>query len=401
MSKRNLLIIGGSYEQKPLIKKAQELGYTTIVIDLNEEAPGYLLADHSRKISTTDIDGAIKIAKEFNVIGVLTNSSESAIVTVAEVSKALSLPGIPVEVAECATDKELMKKKFKEFNLPTSDYIIATSLKEAKENILRLNLPAIIKPVDGAGSRGVLRIDNIEELDFAFNYSINYSKKKRCIIEEFVEGIELSSDSMSYNGETEVLAISDKEKYISDKNYVAMNIVYQARFSQKEIFIAKELIKKVTKSVGIKEGPSHTEIIRKKENDFVVIETAARGGGFFTFSKVVPTISGLDTLEQIINLAVGKPVDIKPKFNKGAVLRFLTADEGKITSLSGLEEAKKVKGVIDVGFFLKVGDIVKKIEKDGDRIGYMIITGKNAQDAIQISDKIVNILKVEIEPNYK
>jgi len=400
MSKGNLLIIGGSYEQEPLIKKAQKLGYTAIVIDLNEDASGYLIADHRRKISTTDIDGAIKIAKEFNIIGVLTNSSESAIVTVSKVSEALSLPGIPVEVAICATDKEFMKKKFKEFNIPTSDYIIATSLNEAKENILRLNFPVIIKPVDGAGSRGVLRIDDIEELDFAFNYSINYSKKKRCIIEEFVEGIELSSDAMTYNGETEVLAISDKEKYVSDKNYVSMNIVYQARFSQKEISIAKELVKQVTKSVGIKEGPSHTEIIRRKKNDFVVIETAARGGGFFTFSKVVPAISGLDTLEQIINLAVGKTVDIKPKFNKGAVLRFLNADEGKITSLSGLEEAKRVKGVIDVGFFLKVGDIVKKVEKDNDRIGYMIITGKDAQDAIQISDKIVNILKVEVEPNY-
>jgi len=396
-TKGNLLIIGGSYEQEPLVRKAKEMGYTSVVIDLDENAPGYNIADIRRKISTTDIPSTIALAKEFSVKGVLTNSSESAIPTVAETAKALGLPGNSPNVAEATTDKEVMKLAFLKKNLPVADFVVVRDEKEAVLAADKLKFPCIIKPVDSAGSRGVLKIDNPDEVRKSFRYSIAFSKKKKCLVEEFIEGIEMSADALSYQGKTEVLAISDKKKE-SGKNNVAMNIVYPPRFSPEEVKKAKNLIKKVVDAVGIINGPSHTEIIRRKKNDFVVLEIGSRGGGFYTFSKVVPAISGIDTMKSIIDLAVGNPIKIKPKRNNAAVLRFIGGKPGKIVELGNIDEARKVQGVLDAGYFLKKGDLVKKIEKDGDRVGYMIIIGKTQEAVIKAADRVESLMRVKTTP---
>jgi biotin carboxylase len=396
-----LLIIGGSYEQEPLIRKAKDMGYKTIVIDINEESPGYKISDVRKKISTTDYESAIRLAKEYKIKGVLTNSSDIAILTVAKVCESASLPGISVEVAKKATDKELMKIAFKKNNVKTADFFIVNSEKEAMSAADKLGFPCIIKPTDGAGSRGVLRIDNKNEVEKSFKYALSFSKNKKCIIEQFIEGIEMSADALTFNGEIEILAISDKEKVEEGKNCVAMNIMYPPRFSKEETINAKNFIKSVIKSIGIQNGPAHTEIIRRGKNDFVALEIGARGGGFYTFSKVVPEICGIDTQEQLINLAVGKRIEIKTKQNRAAVLRFTTGNPGIITKLGDLTKAEKIKGVIKVGYFMKIGDTVRKIEKDGDRVGYMIISGNNRKEVIKISDKVAKMLKVKTTPVKK
>mgnify|MGYP001432215699 FL=1 len=198
MENEYLLIVGGSYDQEPLIRKAKKLGYKTVVVDINEDLPGYKIADVKRKISTRDIEAGIKIAREFNVKGVLTNASESAICTISAICDTLSLPGLPPKVAEKVTDKELMKIAFEKHNLPTPKFYLVKSKSESFKAIKKLGYPCIIKPVDGAGSKGVLRIDKFEEIENAFNYSYSFSNKKRCLIEEFVEGVEMSADALSF-----------------------------------------------------------------------------------------------------------------------------------------------------------------------------------------------------------
>ncbi len=401
LTKDALLIIGGSYEQEPLIRKAQQMGYRTVVIDWDEQAPGYKIADVARRVSTTDAAGAIALGKEFNIIGVLTNASETAIVTIAKVAEALGLPGTTIEVAERTTDKELMKLAFQKYYLPTAPFSVVRTEVEALVAAEKHGFPCIIKPADSAGSRGVLKMDAITEVPAASAYALNCSKKKKCLVEEFIDGIELSADSLSYQGYTEVLAISDKEKAISGKNQVAMNIVYPPRFPPEEVAIAKKLITDAVHAVGITDGPAHTEIMRRGKNDFVIIEMGSRGGGFFTFSKVVPAISGIDTLEQLILLAVGKPITITPCANNAAVLRFTTGVPEKIVKMGDDAKARSLQGVLDAGYFMKIGDRVKPIEKDGDRVGYMILTAPTREQVTVLSDKVYDLLQVETIPDIR
>ncbi len=389
-----LLIVGASYEQEVLIQKAKEMGFRTVVIDIDENAPGLAIADRKAILSTLDIDSAIEIAKEYNIVGVLTNASESAIMTVAHVAQSLFLPGNSIDVANKSTNKELMKCAYRENNLPTANYFTLSQEDEAVYAANSIGYPCIIKPIDGAGSRGVLRIDNEHEVIGAMKYSVSYSKLKRCIIEEFIEGIEMSADALSYNGKTEILALSEKRKFNSARNNVAMNIIYPPRFSKNELLNAKELIIDAVNAIGITDGPSHTEIIRRGKNDFMLLETASRGGGFYTFSKVVPAITGIDTMAQLVNQAIGRPIEIIPKKNNAAVLRFIDAKPGIITKYGDLRKANRVKGVIAAGYFKKIGEMVSNIEKDGDRIGYMIISAKTRKEAIAISDKVNLLMKI-------
>ena len=95
---------------------------------------------------------------------------------------------------------------------------------------------------------------------------------------------------------------------------------------------------------------------------------------------------------------MGKPIEIKPKRQNAAVLKFLSGKPGRIVKLGDSKKANKTKGVISAGYFVKEGAIVKKVERDGDRVAYIIVCANNRREAQNIANEVSTILKVKTEP---
>ncbi|KAF5422775.1 MAG: Biotin carboxylase [Candidatus Methanomarinus sp.] len=393
--KKTIMFIGAGKYQLPGIEKAKEIGLKVIAIDRDLDAPGFKVADVPVVLDVTDIEGAIKIAKENDIDGILTVASDIAVPTVAAVAEELGLPGISPEVAKIATNKALMREKFIEHGVPSPKFRKVRTLDEAREAVEKIGASVVIKPVDNAGSRGVSKIDKIDGLIDAFYHAQKHSRVDDVIVEEFIGGIECTIEGMTYKYKTEILAISEKKK--PDGQYrVATDLTYPPSFTEEVIKDIKNVVELAIEAVGIDMGATHSEVMVTPHWKPILIEVAARGGGFKVFSDVIPFVSGVDAVLENIKMCIGRKPDIKPKYEKCVVLRFFTPNQGMLNEIIGFEEAKLVKNT-DVGLFKKVGDIIPPLATDGDRTGYILAWGDTRNDAIKSADTVENIVKFVIK----
>lgn len=395
MMKKTIMFVGAGEYQLPGIKKAKEMGLRVVATDYDKNAPGLKVADVPVVLDVKDIEDSIEIAKANKIDGVLTIASDIAVPTVATVADELGLPGISPEVARIATNKALMRECFVEHGVPSPKFREVRTLDEVREAVKAIGFPVVVKPVDNAGSRGVSKVDNLEEVSAAFNHAKTNSKSGEVIAEEFINGIECSMEGMTYKSETEILALSEKKK--PEGHYqVATDITYPPSFSDEVIEDIKNVAKQAIKSIGINMGPTHTEIILTPQLKPMLVEVAARGGGFGTFSDIIPLVSGVDAVAANIKMCLGQEPDIKPKYKKGVVLRFFAPPEGILKTVIGFEEAKTIENV-KVDLFKKVGDTIPPLATDGDRTGYILAWGETRREAIKKADTVESRVNFIVE----
>jgi len=153
---KTILIIGAGIMQEPAIKIANELGFTTVVTDYNKNAPGMKIADYPVIVSTRDIDGTVRVLKEFNkkvkIDGVITIGTDASM-TVSAVANALGLRGISFETAEAASNKLKMRERLKAHKVPIPVFYKCWSIYDLKKITKKLDYPFVVKPVDNMGAR--------------------------------------------------------------------------------------------------------------------------------------------------------------------------------------------------------------------------------------------------------
>jgi biotin carboxylase len=395
MPKKQLMIIGAGKFQLPGIKKALELGLEVIATDGNPDAPGLKVATRSEVLDVKDIKGHLKLAKSLKLNGVLSISAEPPLRTVAAVAKEKKLTTTSLKAIEIGLNKGLQRRLFLKNKLSQPRFALAKNYKEALKAVSAIGFPSVIKPVDNAGSRGVYVLENKSELRLATKQAFSFSKTKEIIIEEFIEGTECTVDGITIGGKHHILAISDKYKPES-KFRVATQLCYPARFPQAVITEIEKMMKKAYSAMGIDNAPTHSEVIVSK-NKPVIVEVACRGGGFYIFTHAVEATSGIDVLSLWIKTCLGESVKVGKPLKRGVVLKWLAPSPGKLRAINGVDRLKKIKGLIDYGFFIKPGGEIPELTTDGKRTGYILIKGRDSQEALERIDLASKSLVFDIE----
>ena len=288
----------------------------------------------------------------------------------------------------------LSRERFLNAGLAQPDFEIVCDLKDLKGAADKIGFPLVIKPVDNSGSRGVALVDGPEQLQDAFSAALENSKNGKVVLEEFVSGTELTIEGLSVNGHHHILAISDKFK--PEGSYrVATQLAYPAELSDS---MKAEVIKLITSAYDAAEvdnTPTHSEIIVTPDGPKIV-EIGCRGGGFYVFTRVVEAASGYDIIGNWTRMCVGDIIDEPKPLRRGVVLRFYAAVPGKLVSVKGVEEAKKMEGV-ETDLFLKPGDIIPELKTDGSRTGWMLVRGNDRAHAIARADIVSETVKFETE----
>lgn len=389
---KRVLILGASMLQIPAIKNAKELGYYVGVVDFNPNAPGIKYADEYLNISTIDTNKIIEAAKEFHVDGILTLATDMPIRSVAIACKELNLPGISPSTAIKATDKSEMMEAFKLYSVPHPWFHTVTSEKELNTLKNNLEYPCIIKPTDNSGSRGVVLVNNESELDDAYRYGIKESRSGRMIIQEYLQGIEVSVEIMVQNGIPKVIAVTDKIT-TGAPHFVEMGHSQPSSLPDKHIIKINEVAIKAVNSIGINRGPAHVEIMLTASGP-KLIELGARLGGDYITSHLVPLSTGVNLVEAVIKDACGESFDITQKFSKASMIKYFTATNGFIREIYGVEDAKKIPGVVEVSFMKNAGDCVGNIHSSNDRIGFIIVQDKDIYLAEKACLEAINCVSI-------
>lgn len=387
-----VIILGAGPLQVPAIKIAKKLGFYVLCIDYNPHAVGFQYADESSIISTVDMPAILAFAQRVNPDYVITSTSDAPVRTAAYVSEKLGLPtGISYENSLCATYKDAMRSRLDRHKIPMPEYASCDNLSDFIRAIEYFDYKCIVKPIDGAASRGVILINqrmDRSELGNLFSETIVSSHKSSLMVEEFVSGPEVSVEAITIGGVTQILAITDK--MVTDPPYfVELGHSEQSKLDEIVKTQICILTKQVVAAIGISDGSSHTEI-KVTRDGLRVIETAARLGGDFITSKLVPLSTGVDMVEGSIYLAVGREYDFTPAFDRGSAIRFITSDTGYISSITVDDTLGSIPGFREICLYKSVGDAISSPHSSNDRVGHIICDGCCAKDAAMAAKRALS-----------
>ncbi|MCH5258524.1 MAG: ATP-grasp domain-containing protein [Lachnospiraceae bacterium] len=397
---KKMMILGASELQVPAIRKAKELGYQIILVDYNEKAVGFDLADVKLVVSTLDQEEVYHQALIYQPDVVITSTSDGPVRTAAYVNEKLGKrPDLSYEDSLCATIKSHMRNRLKENHVPIPEYYAVQNFEEFQAAVEALNGNCIVKPADNAGSRGVTalngtKVQTEEELLSTYEYSKDHSRNGTVMVEEYMTGPEVSVEAMTVNGKTTILTITDK--FITPPPYFVEIAHSEPSSLSGEI---QERIRQVAlqaiAAIRLENGPSHTEI-KVTEQGPKIVELAARLGGDFITSKLVPLSTGVDMVGASVLLATGEKVNLESKWNKGAAIHFIQGTEGVIKNIEIDEALYDLEGVEETVLYKKAGDTVHATKSSNDRIGHIITVGEDAAQALETGRKALELVKVEV-----
>jgi len=380
ISKKKLMILGAGEIQVPVIIKAKDEGFFVIVVDFDESAPGFKYADIKLVISTHDEKKIFEQAVKNNIDGILT-TSDFPVRVVASIAEKLGLKALSRESANICTNKFLLRQKLKYSNLNCPKYILAKTINDL--SVIDF-FPAIIKPIDSSASRGVKKVNSKEELKKEFEISLSYSNAKKIIIEEFIEGKEFSVESLTYNGETDIIAITEKNKIGEDKGYfVEYSHKIPANITKHESKLIKQTTIDIIKAINLNNSSSHTEIIISNDKAYLV-EIGARLGGDFIASDLVYLSKGVDMLKNIIKMSVNEEIDIKTKYHKYSAIQFITQDN-YLSAKNFIDTKNKQMIKFDIKPYKNIS-----IKNSLDRLGYIILQTLKNNELEDLLNKINN-----------
>lgn len=398
---KKLMILGASILQLPAIKKAKKMGYQVVAVDMNPEAIGFKEKGISKEvISTIDIPLVVEAAKKHKIDGIMTLASDMPMRTVAVVAEEMNLVGISQETALRATNKAEMRVSLKKANVPVPIFFKVDDKKEYLEAVYKIKeagYKCIIKPVDNSGSRGISLLSDYNEqtIEKAFNYSSEYSRTGSLMVEEFMEGPEVSVETLSINGECHVIQITDKLT-TGEPYFVEMGHSQPSQLPENVKHKICEITIAANRAIGIENGPSHTEIKVTKDGPKIV-ELGARLGGDNITTHLVPLSTGVDMVECCIKIALGEKVDINAKYQKASAIKYLKTEKGIIQSIEGLEKARNIEGVQQLDMVYGVGDEIGEIRSSVDRVGFVVAQAGDIESAKQCCDRALDEINIRVE----
>ena len=388
------MIVGASVLQLPAILRAKEMGLEVAVVDYNPEAEGVREATKYYNASTMDENAVLAAAEEYKPDGIMTLATDMPMRGVAKASDKLHLHSISYETAVKATDQYDMIKAFKEYDVPSPWFFVVDSLAELKTLESEVSFPCIIKPTDNAGSHGVAKVFSFQELLDNYEYAHSCSRHGKVIVEEYLDGPEVSVEVMVVNGIVHVLQITDKIT-TGAPHFVEMGHTQPSRLPFPTQDAIRQVAESACKAVGINKGPAHVEM-KVTSRGPVMIELGARMGGDNITTHLVPLSTGIDMVGSTIKVALGEDPDIKPTLHCGSAIRYFEVPFGVIKTIDNMDEARRVPGVKQITFTKQVGEESSPIQCSNDRIGFVIAQGATAEDAVKACEEAMKVIQIRI-----
>lgn len=360
---KKLAIIGASYLQLPLVCKANAMGIETHCFAWEEGAVCREFSDYFYPISILDKEAIFVKCSELDIDGITTIATDMAVPTICYVAERMGLIGNSYVSSLFSTNKGLMRNRFKEFKVQSPNFIEVDSF--MKEILNDFHFPLIVKPIDRSGSRGVNKVNNEIELKESINIACEESLTGRCIIEEFISGVEVSVESITWNGQHHIVAVTDKVT-TGSPFFVELAHHQPSLLSFELLEKIKSETFKALNSLQIKYGAGHSEFKITDTGEVYIIEVGARMGGDFIGSHLVELSTGYDFVKEIINVALNNfesPELPSSVFSSG--IFFLSKEtEALLPFFSSDNDFDIEKKILDPN--------LKVINNSNDRSGYLI-----------------------------
>ncbi len=403
---KRLLVLGGSRQALAGLKQIKAaLDVELAICDMDAAAPGFELADYQILASVYHLDQCLPAVLEFHkttpVDGVMCLACDVPHI-VARIAEALNLPGIPVEAADLAVNKLAMKNRFERDGVSVPRYAQISGVSD----ILRFkdkwkNL--VIKPSDSRGSKGVSLYGERGNSEWAFAHAKAASPSGTVMVEQYLSGPQLSTESIVIDGHVVTPALCDRsypflEKYAP---FIVENGGDMPSNQPMEILDeVRALLQKAATSMGIQNGVVKGDIVVHQGQPYI-IELAARLSGGYFCTHLIPFSTGVYLVEAVARLALGEkldPRDWQAKAHRYVSSRWLIPDAGRVTGFTDPDVVRALPDVLVFESWAEKGQVIGGAENAAASVAMVQATGKSREEAIMTAERALDAFAINVEP---
>ena len=384
---RRLLVLGAGPAQLGLLEAARDTDVYVIAADRDPAAAGFALADRRAIVSTEDESGIAQLADAERVNGIVAPGNDWPVGIAARVAARLGLPHpISPESGVLVTSKLRQRQRFAEAGVPQPRWKLAGGPDD------ELGFPVVVKAPDRQGQRGLSLVRTPAELEEAVAAAIGASRAQRCMIEELVEGPEVTVVGFSARGSFRAVVVTDR--VVADPPAFGVALAHVFPSSAPGLERAVDTARRAAKALGIESGPTYTQLRIGADGPHVV-ELAARLGGGHD-AELVERVTGFPLNRATIAAALGEdpPSGVEAPY-PAAVTRFLVAPPGELRSVSGVEDAEAVDGVQYVRVYRRPGDRIEPLRHGPDRAGAILAVGATREEALERAERAAGLVRFE------
>lgn len=404
---KTLLIVSGGIEAADAAKHARAMGLHVVVSDIDPNAPGFQFAD-DRIIA--DVYGpeetaaaAEKFARDVRPIDGVICVAADAPMTAAMVAERLGLPGISMQTAMIACDKLAMKMCFAAKGVPVPWFTSVGSAGDVRIWLKERGPDFVIKPVDSRGSRGVQRLARVNDIDAAYALAESHSPSGRVMIEEYIGGPQVSTESIVTGGKCFTPGFSDRNYEFLETHapfFVENGGDLPSHLPDATQDKVRAVVAKAAEALGIKNGTAKGDIVIDDDGEPYVIELAARLSGGFFCTREIPLNTGVDFVGCAIRVALGEKIpkaELTPHAQKNVVQRYAFPSPGRVTGISGADAARAVPGISDIVITARTGDIISPAGDKRPSGAMVLATGASHAAALEAANAALAHIRIETQ----
>jgi len=360
-----------------------------IAVDRDPAAPGFRYADRRAIISTEDEQGIERLAAAEGVEGIIAPGIDWPVGIAGRVAERMGLPHpIDAATAGLAVSKQKQRERLAEAGVPQPRWELVSQAEPG------LSVPSVVKAPDRQGQKGLALVRSEDELPAAIERAITESRSGVAIVEELVEGPEVTVNAFSVRGEFHPLTVTDRLTAEPPAFGVALAHVWPSEAGGK----AAEVARAAVEALGIQDGPTYTQL-RIGPDGPQVIEVAARLGGGHD-AELAHAALGVDLNGLALEAALGQSIwsaalHAVPQVG-GAVVRFLVPPEGVLHEVEGVDEASAVEGVEEVRVYREPGHVFGPFRRGSDRAGAVLATGASREEALERADEAARLIRFKV-----
>lgn len=398
---KRLLLLGGSRYILPVIEAAHKLGIYVITCDYLPDNIAHKYSDEYCNVSIIDKDAVLSAAEKLNINGIMSFACDPGVTTAAYVAEKLGLPHSGSYESVCILQNKGLFRKFLSdngFNVPNAKSY--TSAEAALKDADYFNWPVIVKPTDSAGSKGVNRVDRVEDLKRCIEYALSFSHSDEFIIEDFLEkkGHSSDTDSFSVDGELKFVSFSAQRFDENCENpYTPSAYSWPSTLSKESEEELRGEIQRLLTLLDMRTSIYNVEVRECTNGKAYIMECSPRGGGN-RLAECLRYATGVDLITNAVRAAVGIPiegVEQKPYDGYWAEIILHSEKAGVFDSLWISEEISDK--VVERDLWIESGAKVGGFSGANEAIGTIIVNFDTEAQLERVMSNITEYVKVVLK----
>lgn len=368
---KKILIPGTGSAQKDMIEFCKEKGLYVIATSNVSGYSAEKIADEFYQIDITDIEATERLAEYKGVDFIYTIGSDVAMSTIAKVSEDLGLPCfIDHDIAYICNHKHMLRKALSEIRQGRE---IPFQIIEDPDEDIAISFPLVMKPSDSQGQRGVRKVNDIKELKYYFSDTLKFSREKKVIVEQYIEGDEVSVNMFMENGQIRFYLVSDREAWKDYPGGLIHKHFIPSKYNKDEFMAGKirSLVEESLDRIGLRNGPAYFQIMIDHDRVPYIIEITPRLDGCHIW-RAIRYSTGVDLLEACLDLLEGRNYRQNEIYEvEPYTLEFFCGKPGTVFSKAEYTVPEHVY----LNWYYKEGQTINNVNGYYEKCGYVIMKG--------------------------